>query len=382
MIAAEEYVKGTRRIYLAHEQGGYGCFIPPKINKEFVLSNRVSQLSEEAMRLVGELNAYSTFVPDADFFISMHVRREAVQSSKIEGTYTDIDDAILAEEDVRPERRDDWREVQNYIRALDYSKERLKSLPLSIRLLNEAHAVLLEHTRGDGKSPGELRTKQNWIGGASLATALFIPPHNDYLPELLTDLEQYLHNTKLAVPKLVKIAVTHYQFETIHPYADGNGRIGRLLITLQLINEGVLTKPTLYLSDFFEKNRSAYYGALTEVRERQNLDHWLTFFLEGVIESAKSSKEKFIKIMELRDSYAQGILSLGRRAKNANRLIMALYSHPVTEVSDVCGILSLTPPNANRLVADLVGLGILKEVTGFTRNRIFVLDEYVKIFRS
>lgn len=382
MDSAQDYITGSRRIYLAHKQGEYQCFIPPTINREFHLSNKISQLSEEAMRLVGELNAYSIFVPDVDFFISMHVKKEAVQSSRIEGTNTDIDDVILAEEDVQPERRDNWREVQNYIRALNQSIDNLHHLPLSMRLLNSAHGVLLRGTRGDGKIPGHIRTRQNWIGGASISSALFIPPHMDHLPELLTDLEHYWHNRSLPVPKLVKIAITHYQFETIHPYADGNGRIGRLLITLQLINEGILTKPTLYMSDFFEKNRAAYYGALTEVRERQNLDHWLSFFLEGVIESARSSKDKFTRIMDLRSQYAQRILSLGRRAKNADQLLKQLYSNPVTSVAEAAKILSLSTPNANRLVADMVGLGILNEITGFSRNRIFVLDEYVKIFRN
>lgn len=382
MISSSDYIKGSRRTYLAHQQGEYSCYLPTMINREFSLSNKVSQLSEEAMRLVGELNAYSTFVPDVDFFISMHVKHEAVQSSRIEGTHTDIDDAILAEEDVRPERRDDWREVHNYIEALNHSIAQLDELPLNMRVLNEAHGILLNHVRGDGKSPGELRTRQNWIGGASLSTALFIPPHTDFLPELLTDLELYWHNHSLAIPKLVKIALTHYQFETIHPYADGNGRIGRLLITLQLINGGILTKPTLYISDFFERNRSAYYGALNEVRDRQNLDHWLNFFLEGVIESAQSSKDKFTRIMELRASYAQRILSLGRRVKNADRLLSALYADPAVSVNAVAALLSISVPNANKLVADLVELGILKEITGFNRNRIFVLDEYVKIFRD
>jgi Fic family protein len=334
------------------------------------------------MRRLGELNAYSSFVPDVDYFIRMHIRKEAVQSSRIEGTYTGIDDAVLSEEDVSPEKRNDWREVQNYIRALDHSTHRLDQLPLAMRLLNETHKILLEGARGDGKTPGEIRTKQNWIGGATIQSAIFVPPHANLLSEALSDLEAFWHNRTIAMPKLIRIAVTHYQFETIHPYADGNGRIGRLLIMLQMMNYGLLDKPTLYMSDFFEKHRQNYYGALMEVRANQDLDHWLAFFLDGVIESSTSAKQKFEKIMELRNNYTERMMKLGRRAGKANKLINSLYSKPVTSASEAASLLEISFSNTNVLLRDLVKENILKEITGFSRNRIFVLDEYMQIFRG
>lgn len=355
--------------------------MPSSVNREFIIPNRIAEHSEEATRLLGELNAYSSIVSNVDFFISMHVRKEAVQSSRIEGTYTDIDDAVLAEEDVSPERRNDWREVQNYIEALNYSMKRLEELPLSMRVLNEAHRILLQGTRGEGKTPGEIRTRQNWVGGASIQSAIFIPPHIDYIADHLSDLQSLWHNRSIAMPKLIRIAVTHYQFETIHPYADGNGRIGRLLITLQMMHYGLMSKPTLYMSDFFEKNKQSYYNALTEVRVNQNLDHWLAFFLDGVIASATSSKEKFEKIMELREEYKHRTFKLGRRAGRANTLIENLYADPVISVNEASKILNISPSNVNLLIKEMVDQKILKELTGFSRNRLFILDEYMKIFR-
>lgn len=382
MITSKEFVTGSVRKYFANQEAEYTCFIPAKVDREFALTNRLAEHAEEAIRLLGELNAYSAIVPDVDFFISMHIRKEAVQSSRIEGTRTDIDDVVLEEEDVSPEKRNDWKEVQNYIRALNYSVMKLDELPLATRLLNETHRILMQGARGDGKSPGEIRDKQNWIGGATLQSAIFIPPHPDYLASLLGDLEAMWHDRSISMPKLIRIAVTHYQFETIHPYADGNGRMGRLLIMLQMINYGLMDKPTLYMSDFFEKHRQNYYGALMEVRINQNLDHWLAFFLDGVIDAAQSGKQKFERIMTLRTAYYDRVMKLGRRADKANRLINDLYRNPVTNAAHTSSILGISPSNANLLIAELVKVGILKEITGFSRNRIFLLDEYIQIFRA
>lgn len=381
MINSQTYISGSTRRYFSGTDVAYDCFVPAAINKEFIVPNRIAERSEEAMRLIGELNAYSSIVPNVDYFIQMHVRKEAVQSSRIEGTYTDIDEALLSEEDVSPEKRNDWHEVRNYIQALSYATQRLNELPLAMRLLNETHKILLQGARGEGKTPGLIRTQQNWIGGATVNSAIFVPPHVDLVSDALSDLEHFLHNRAIAMPKLVRIAVTHYQFETIHPYADGNGRIGRLLIMLQMMNYGIMSKPTLYMSDFFEKNRQNYYDALTQVRRNQDLDHWLLFFLDGVIYSAQSGKEKFQKIMELRENYANMLLQLGRRGAKAKMLLDILYDRPVINVPNAARLLDMSPTNANILVKEMVRTKFLKEITGFSRNRLFILDDYVQIFR-
>ena len=261
-----------------HPRYQYKSFEPTPVNHAWTWEDpTIHVLLEDATRALAELNAFSLIVPDIDRFIRMHVVKEAQKSSRIEGTQTGIDEAVLSEAHVRPERRDDWREVHNYIDAMSLAIERLATLPLSNRLLCETHAVLMRGVRGEHKRPGEFRISQNWIGGSSLADAAFIPPHHDGVPALMGDLEQFWHNDGMAVPHLIRAAISHYQFETIHPFLDGNGRIGRLLIPLYLISHGVLAKPSLYLSDFFERNRASYYDALMRVRQANDLVHWVRF---------------------------------------------------------------------------------------------------------
>lgn len=233
---------------------------------------------EKAAVKLGELNSYARLAPDIDLFIQLHVTKEAVASSRIEGARTHINEAILQEADIEPERRNDWKEVNNYIQALNTAIEELNTLPLSSRLLKQTHATLLQSVRGEHKLPGEFRSSQNRIGGNSLADAAFIPPHHRYVPELMGDLENFLHNERIQIPALIRIAIAHYQFETIHPFLDGNGRIGRLMITLFLVSEGLLEKPLLYLSNYFEKNKSLYYDNLTVVRSKSDILQWLKYF--------------------------------------------------------------------------------------------------------
>jgi len=343
---------------------------------------QINTLLEQAARSLSELNAFSLIVPDVALFIQMHIAKEANTSSRIEGTRTQMDEAVMDQEQVDPEKREDWQEVQNYIQAMNDALDELTRLPLSNRLLRKTHAILLQGVRGEHKSPGQFRRSQNWIGGSSLRNAIYIPPAHDEVPELMSDLEKFWHNDQIEVPHLIRVAISHYQFETIHPFLDGNGRIGRLLITLYLISHRILNKPSLYLSDFFERNRGAYYDALTTVRVSGDLIHWIKFFLTAIIQTAEKGQKTFRNILTLRNQVNGKIVSLGRKANNARKLIMHLYQKPVLSGSAISKLLDLTPRAGNALVNDLVRLDILKEITGFKRNRIFSFEEYLGLFRE
>ncbi len=372
----EEFKAGVYR-----QQYQYKDFLPAKINHEWSWDDpRINVLLEKATKSLGELNAFTLIVPDVDLFIQMHIIKEANTSSRIEGTKTEMDEVLLDEKEIRPERRDDWHEVQNYVRAMNTAIEELESLPLSLRLLRQTHAILMEGVRGKRKTPGEFRRSQNWIGGASLADAVFIPPHHNDLPELLGDLEVFWHNENIQVPHLIRIALSHYQFETIHPFLDGNGRIGRLLITLYLVSHGLLAKPSLYLSAHLEKHRTAYYDALSRVREANDLGHWCRFFLQAVIETAENGKETFRRILSLRQEVDRKVVTLGRRAENARKLIIHLYRYPAVSVNEVMKLQNINKNPARDLIAALVDIGVLEEITGYRRNRIFVFKQYLDIF--
>jgi len=360
----------------------YHYFLPEKINHSFFWTNEaINELLEKASLKLGELNSFSRFVPDTDMFIIMHIFKEAVVSSRIEGTQTNIEEALIEEKEIEPERRDDWKEVNNYVNAMNAAIEELETLPLSNRLIKNIHKILLSSGRGERKNPGEFRQSQNWIGGASLADAVFIPPAHTELPDLMSDLEFFLHNSEIKVPHLVKIAIAHYQFETIHPFLDGNGRIGRLLITLYLVSSGILAKPLLYLSEFFEKNKTLYYDNLTLVRTKNDLGQWIRFFLTGVIQTAENSVTTLKKITDLKASIEkERILLMGKRSKQGIEFLHRLFKKPVVTIKDVQAMTGLSPKAANDLVKAFVEQKILVETTGYQRNRVFVFDEYVSMF--
>ena len=373
-----DFIAGAYR-----QQREYESFSPSFINCPFAWENRqIDQLVEQTAALLGELNAYAEIVPDVDFSIPMSIAKEAIDSNLIEGTKTELDEVVLPQAEIPPMRRDDWQEVQNYIAAMNFAIAELPRIPISMRLLKDVHKILMSGVRGKHKAPGEIRKSQNWIGGSSLADALFVPPSPEELPDLLSDLEKFWHNSSLQLPFLIKIAITHYQFETIHPFLDGNGRCGRLLIVLQLIDAQLLNKPALYASTFFEKNKVSYYNSLTWVRTVNNLEQWIVFFLLGIVETAQHGLKTFKAIIVLRQEYDAKIFTLGSRAKNAQKLLQHMYATPIVNARLVEKELGISFSSANRLLKSLTELGILKETTGHSRNRLFVLEEYLNLFRS
>lgn len=365
-------------------QIGYRSFQPHPINHTFTWGDpELNVLLEEATLKLGELNTYSELAPSIDLFIQMHVVKEATQSSRIEGTKTAMDEALMRKEDLQPARRDDWEEVHNYIDAMNGALAELERLPLSLRLLRNTHKQLMQGVRGQHKNPGEFRTSQNWIGGASLRDAAFVPPHHLDVQNLMGDLESFLHNTEARVPHLIKIAIAHYQFETIHPFLDGNGRLGRLLITLYLVSTGILRKPVLYLSDFLEKNKAHYYDNLTGVRARNDLNQWLRFFLVAVTATCEQALSTLKQVLALKQQVeGERIHPLGRRIPQAQQLLQLFYQQPVKQARDVVQAMGGSPTSTNKLLADLTSLGILREITGYKRNRMFVFTEYLALFQA
>jgi len=325
---------------------------------------------------------YSEYIPNIDLFTSMHVLKEASQSSKIEGTKTNIEEALLEKEDISEEKRDDWEEVQNYIAALNEAINQLDKLPFSSRLIKNTHKVLLSGVRGKHKLPGDFRTSQNWIGGASIMDATFIPPIHSSIDDYMSDLEKLAHSQEYFFPDLLKIALIHYQFETIHPFLDGNGRVGRLMITLYLVEKGILKKPILYLSDFFERNRTLYYDNLTRVREQNDITQWFKFFLVGVIETAKNSISTFDNILKLKKDVENRIQQLGSRSANALNIVNYLYQHPFIDATKAKTITNLSAPTVYKLLEDLENIHILHEITGSKRGKQYLFRDYIRLFND
>ena len=380
MISLENYSSGNKE----SSPTGYSYFLPSKINDEWIWNNQqINNLLEKAAIKLGELNSFARLVPNIDLFIQLHVTKEAVVSSRIEGTQTNMDEALLNESDIAPERRNDWKEVRNYIDALNQAMNELEKLPISSRLMKKTHKTLLNSVRGEFKQPGEFRRSQNWIGGSSPSDAVFVPPHDKYVEELMGDLENFLHNETINVPALIRIGIAHYQFETIHPFLDGNGRIGRLLITLFLVDQKILTKPLLYLSTYFEKNKGLYYDNLTFVRTKNDMTQWLKYFLIGIATTAENSVNTLSSVLQLKTKLEADIhLNFGRKGKNAFQLLQYLFEQPIVDINEIKKLTGLSFKAANDLVMDFYHVGILEEMTGQSRNRLFIFQSYLDLFKK
>lgn len=378
MIVLEKFKAG-------HYEPGYGYkyFVPNPINQEWTWSDTtIGHLLEKAALKLGELNSFSRLVPNIDLFIQLHVTKEAVVSSRIEGTQTRMDEALLPETEIKLERRDDWKEVQNYIKAINDAIGNLDTLPISSRLIRNTHRLLLDSVRGEHKLPGQFRSSQNWIGGKSLADARYIPPTHELVPELMSDLEKFLNNDQIKLPALLKIAIAHYQFETIHPFLDGNGRIGRLLITLFLVQEQILDKPLLYLSSFFESPKDLYYDNLGNIRTKNDMAQWIRYFLVGVEQTASHAVDTLSSILKFKEK-AEHLIRSSYRSRSTKAIILLhkLMENPYVTVDEVSKICEVTYNSANTLVNLLVKDDLLKEVTGQSRNRLFVCDSYLSLFK-
>lgn len=364
------------------KQEAHKSFQPNPIHRPWVIDDmEVIDLLSQADYQLGQLNMYSQYV-NIELYIQMHVVKEATQSTRIEGTQTNMEEAFLKQMEVATEKRDDWEEVQNYIQAMNQGMEALQKLPFCTRLIRQLHKTILQGVRGRHRLPGEFRRSQNWIGGASIEDAIFVPPVYNSIDSLMSDLESFANDEDLHLPELIKIALIHYQFETIHPFLDGNGRVGRLLITVYLVSCGLLSKPILYLSDFFEKNRSLYYDNLMRVRTQNDIGQWLKFFLVGVRDTAKKGVETFDAILKLQKEVEESLETLGSRAANARKVLDVLYLSPVIDAVRVAGIIEKSNVTSYKLIDDLEELGILKQISSSQRNRLYVFEPYLQLFKS
>ena len=372
----KEFIAG---IY--QNQGSYKSFQPNFIHREWSIDDMsIIQLLSEADRMIGRLDMYSEYIPNINLFMRMHILKEATESSRIEGTQTNIEEALLDKNDVQIDRREDWEEVHNYIKALNYAINRLNELPLSTRLIKEIHYILLQGVRGKHKLPGEFRSSQNWIGGASLRDAIFIPPNYHSINDLMSDLEKFIHSESVLLPDLLKIALVHYQFETIHPFLDGNGRVGRLMIALYLVEKGILKQPVLYLSSFFEKHRQLYYDNLMNVRLKNDISQWFKFFLVSIIETAKQGVNTFDAILKLKKEKEELIQQQSKRVPHLLIILTYLYEQPLINVDKVMELTGKTLPTAHKIIQEMIGFGILKEVSSTKSDKMYIFYAYTSLF--
>ncbi|WP_288854892.1 Fic family protein [uncultured Bacteroides sp.] len=361
----------------------YKSFVPNPLPPAppIELSEDIVSLLVKANSQLAVLESVATRIPNVELFVSMYVRKEALMSSQIEGTQATLEDVLDPMLDANTNRN--VADVVNYIKATEFAIERLQTLPLCNRLIKETHAVLMEGVRGQEKSPGEFRYSQNWIGGqgSTLKNARYIPPSPDDMLDAMSDLEKYI-NADDELDALIRAALIHYQFETIHPFLDGNGRVGRLLITLFLMEKKVLTTPALYISYFLKKNRVEYYDRMIEVRAKGNYEQWVKFFLQAIMESAEDATATIDELIVLHDTNVDKISKLGRAAKNAMLVFNYLESNPIIEIRKTAEALGITFNTASSAVNRLVDAGILVQTTDTSRNRTFAYEAYLNILRK
>ncbi len=382
-LTCEEMIlklENNRAGILKRMQSSYDCFIPHNLKDVIInIDDDMNRLINRAYLLVGRLDGMAITLPDIDLFVSMYVQKEAVISSQIEGTQASLVDVL--QKDRKNKKIKDTEEIVNYIKATNYAFKRLNELPLCMRLIKETHAVLLSNVRGEEKMPGEFRKSQNWIGhvGSTLQNASFIPPAPNEMDICLSDLEKYMHEDS-AISNLIKISLIHYQFETIHPFLDGNGRMGRLLIILFLKEQGLIEYPVLYLSYYFKKNRNKYYELLNNVRIRGDFEEWIKFFIEGICEISEDATMSIQKIVELKKNDMEKIRSFSKgNISNLLSVYDYLLKHPFLESDDVRDLLDLSKPTINKILDNLTELGILELVEEKKRYRQFVYKKYVDI---
>jgi Fic family protein len=377
--------KSRRAGQYIHQLEGYQAFMPKNLPPDppVEIDDDMQTFLSQADRALGRLDGSIQTLPDPDLFVFMYVRKEAVLSSQIEGTQSSLDDLLEAEAEIYdPDRPRDVSEVINYINAMNHGLERLAQLPVSMRLIREIHGKLLKGVRGSTRQPGELRKTQNWIGprGCTLQEAIYIPPPPHEVPNALADLERYLHSDDQC-PLLIKIGLAHAQFETIHPFLDGNGRVGRLIVSFLLCEREILHKPVLYISYYFKRYRDRYYGLLQNIRDTGDWESWLKFFLRGIKEVSIEATETARRIVTLRERHRSLIIErFGRVAGNGLRILETLYSKPIINVAYIERITGLSYPAANQLMSKFTRHGILREITGQIRNRRFRYDSYIELF--
>ncbi len=378
MHKIEEFISGTYR-----NNGDFKSFIPSEINDVWTWeSTEINTLLAKAAKELGALNSYAELVPDIDVYIRMHIQIEANRSNKIEGTMTSVEEDLLPPEDLQPEKRDDAAEVNNYIKAMNYGIGRIvdDGFPLSSRLIRELHAILLEGVRGTHKTPGEFRTSQNFIGGSMPSNAVYVPPAICDLDAAMNDFDKFINNQN-ELPALIRLAIMHYQFETIHPFLDGNGRIGRLLIPLYLLSSKELIKPCFYISAFFESHRTEYYDSLQRARINNDLKGWVCFFLKASISTSAVAKEKFRLAVNQVQQYKDYLMTKKTSVSSLREVIRTMYKHPVASVSQLAEKTGLSFSTISRAVKILENDNILSKYSERNKNRVYILKDYLEVFK-